>query len=109
MPEDILQACCVRGPTKRPVSTYFAYIEYFTHFRQRSPHHGLYSIRRKLDRNGDPVASIIPLGNVQRSVHLFPSFGRQIPKDWNSGNIMDLCSTFFVNSFSDRHAYHVFG
>ena len=109
MPPIIITSCCVAGPVKREVSTYFVYIEWFTHFRQRSPHHGLYNVKRKLDRNGDPVAAVVPLGNIQRSVHLFPAFGPRVPSDWNSANVLDLCKDFFVNSFSDRHAYHVFG
>ena len=105
MPEYVIKRVFTSA---RPVPCFFAYIEWFTAFEDRFPHHGLYCIKRKF-QNGFRVAAVLPLGNIHRGVHLFPSFGGHAPDHWTSGNVMDECDTFFVNSFSDRHAYHIFG
>ena len=56
---------------------------------------------------GGILASIIPLANIRRSIHLLPSFGAVAPHDWNSSNVLDLCPTFFANPFTDRHLYRI--
>ena len=50
-------------------------------------------------------ASIISVENIQRSVALFPVFGPIAPRDWTSDNVLESCSTFYVDPFSDEHAY----
>lgn len=50
-------------------------------------------------------ASIIPVENIKWSVMLFPLFGPIVPREWTSDNVLESCNTFFVNSFSDEHAY----
>lgn len=65
----------------------------------------LYKVKQVI-RDGDRLASIIPLQSIRRSVYLLPSFGNAVPKAWTSGNVLDKCATFYVDSFSDRHAYH---
>ncbi|THH18011.1 hypothetical protein EUX98_g9024 [Antrodiella citrinella] len=84
---------------------FLAYVEWFTAFTVADPHHRLYKLKRLL-RNGDRQASIIPLRSVRRSAYLFPVFGAIAPRDWTSGTVLDKCTSFYVDSFSDRHAYH---
>ncbi|KAG1788502.1 hypothetical protein EV424DRAFT_1523282 [Suillus variegatus] len=90
------------GPVKPP--THLAYVEWFTPFQQPESHHGLYKICR-LMRHGERLASIIDVLDIRRSVHLFPNFGAVVPREWTSSTVLELCPSFFVNSFSDRHAY----
>ncbi|KAI0764439.1 hypothetical protein BC629DRAFT_1583834 [Irpex lacteus] len=86
---------------------YLAYVEWFTPFpRAPQPHHSLYRIKRALLPDGQPLASVIPLHNIQRSIQLFPSFGPVCSRVYSSENVLDLCPAFFVNSFTDRHSYH---
>ena len=94
-------------PYNHPPPHYLAYVEWFTPFT-KSPqaNHLLYRIKRSLSPNGERLASIIPLQNIRRSIQLFPSFGPVAPREWTSSNVLDLCPSFYVNSFTDRHSYH---
>lgn len=88
-----------------PPAQYLAYVEWFSAFTRPHAHHGLHQVKRSY-QNGDRLASVIPLKNIRRSVHLFPRFGKKKPSHWTSHNVLDLCDTFLVNIFSDRHAFH---
>ncbi|KAJ7940032.1 hypothetical protein B0H13DRAFT_2226250 [Mycena leptocephala] len=77
---------------------HLAYIEWFSPFTSEpEPHHLMYRIKRSI-KDGARTASIIPLANIRRSVHLSPKFGPVAPPHWTSAN-------HFVNCFSDRHIY----
>ncbi|KAJ7170283.1 hypothetical protein C8R43DRAFT_875907, partial [Mycena crocata] len=92
-------------PPDRPPPRHLAYVEWFSPFTSEpEPHHLMYKIRRSI-KDGDRIASIVPIANLRRSVHLLPKFGPVAPPEWTSTNVLDQCSTFFVNSFSDRHIY----
>jgi len=92
-------------PPHRVPPRYLAYVEWFTPFTANpEPHHLMYKINRNL-RNGQRIASIIPIHGIRRSVHLLPKSGPSAPDDWTSTNVLEKCNTFFVNSLSDRHAY----
>ena len=67
--------------------------------------HGLCKIKRSYINN-ECLASVIPLANIHRSVHLFPSFGQIAPREWTSENVLEQCETFFLDTFSDHHAFH---
>ena len=84
---------------------HLAYVEWFTAIPlQPERHHGLYKISRSL-RDGDRLASVIPVANIARSAHLFPRFGPNVPEEWRSYEVLDQARSFFINSTSDRHAY----
>ena len=67
----------------------------------------MYRVSR-LMRNGQQHAAVIPVDMIIGSVHLLPRFGSIIPPDWNNFSVLDHCSTFYVNPFSDRHDYLIF-
>ncbi|KAF7303411.1 hypothetical protein MIND_00569600 [Mycena indigotica] len=92
-------------PEAQPAK-YLAYVEWFSHFtKQPEPNHLMYKVKRMEDTTGRRVASIIPVNNIQRSVHLLPKFGPVAPSDWKSSNVLERCKTFFANPMSDRHIY----
>ncbi|KAF8882594.1 hypothetical protein BD779DRAFT_1674932 [Infundibulicybe gibba] len=84
---------------------HLAYVEWFTPFKNApEPHHKMYRISRSMSR-GERVASIIPISDIRRSVHLFPQWGRAVPREWMSASVLEDCNSFFVSSFLDRHTY----
>lgn len=85
---------------------YLAYVEWFTNFDQQlQMGHRLPRIQRVL-QNQQRVASLIPLANIRRSVHLIPDFGNKCLSHWTSATVLDLCRRFYLNLFSDRHAFY---
>ncbi|KAN0118039.1 hypothetical protein V8E52_005626, partial [Russula decolorans] len=60
------------------------------------------------DACGRRCAAIIPVESIICSVHLFPRFGPQCPRDWDSFSVLEQCNTFYVNPFSDRYNYLIF-
>jgi hypothetical protein len=90
------------------VPQHLAYIEWYTRISNPPDRFLLlYKISPLRDQNGGHICSIIPLANIRRSVHLFPKFGPTAPQEWTSSNVLDLCSSFYVNCFTDRHLYRI--
>ncbi|KAG1842978.1 hypothetical protein DFJ58DRAFT_805133 [Suillus subalutaceus] len=61
-------------------------------------HHGLYKVCH-LIQHGECLASV----DICRSAHLILNFGTVAPRE-SSSTILECCSAFFVNLFSDMHA-----
>ncbi|KAJ7782081.1 hypothetical protein B0H14DRAFT_3585698 [Mycena olivaceomarginata] len=79
--------------------------QWFSSFKsQPEPYHLMYKVSRTI-KNGDRWASIIPVDNIRRSIHLLPKFGPVAPPEWKSHNVLDKCDVFFANPWSDRHIY----
>jgi hypothetical protein len=92
------------GSRKPP--TYLAYVDWFTPFTTASigRSHGLYKVSR-YKVNGIPQSSVIPVNQIEFSVHLFPQFGPVAPAHWKSSNVLASATHFYVNPFSDRLQY----
>ncbi|KAJ6471532.1 hypothetical protein C8R45DRAFT_1055045 [Mycena sanguinolenta] len=81
---------------------HLAYVEWFSPFPPRpEANHLMY----KISRPAETIASIIPIENIWRSIHLFPQFGPVVPRAWTSQNVLDMATKFYVSPWSDRHAY----
>ncbi|KAK7001958.1 hypothetical protein R3P38DRAFT_2558006 [Favolaschia claudopus] len=94
----------IRGhifPGEKP-SFHLAYVEWFSKFpNSPEPNHRMY----KISRPEESFVSIIPVGNIRRSVHLFPQFGPVAPREWTSATVLEQCKKFYVSPWSDRYAY----
>ena len=44
-------------------------------------------------------ASIIPISQIEHSVHLIPKFGRVMDVTWSMDNVLEVCKTFYVNPY----------
>lgn len=75
-----------------------AYIEWFTSLQAPVADLGMYQVSCSTRRNRQRV-SIIPLSQIERSVHLLPKFGRTMDKTWSADNVLERCKTFFVNLY----------
>jgi len=84
---------------------HLAYVEWFTPFSARpDANHLMYRVSRST-RHGQRLASIIPVELFLRSVHLIPRFGHTAPREWSSFTVLEQCSSFYVNPFSDRDIF----
>jgi hypothetical protein len=87
------------------VPKHLAYVEWYSPLDSRDPNHRMFKIFPLKDSEGTRICSVIPLTDVQRSVHLIPRFGPVAPVTWTSNNVLDECNTFFLNDFTDRHLF----
>ena len=92
------------GDAAEAPSERLAYVEWFSVFTSPESDHGMHKLKRSM-KGGERVASIIPVSSIRRSVHLFPKFGREVPEDWTSDNVLEKCGTLYLNPFADRHMY----
>lgn len=87
------------------LSQHLAYVEWFTNFPSKTEsNHHLYKVKRSYI-HGDRLVSLVPVRNIACSIHLFPKFGQRVQRTWDWSNVLEQCSTFFVNSFSDSAIY----
>ncbi|EPQ52542.1 hypothetical protein GLOTRDRAFT_79649 [Gloeophyllum trabeum ATCC 11539] len=90
---------------KRPPPGHLAYVEWFTAFSMTpDANSGMYKVSRSI-QNGERLASVIPVCQIERSVHLFPKWGPVAPREWSSSTVLDSAPAFFVNPFLDRHTF----
>ncbi|KAH9168125.1 hypothetical protein EDB89DRAFT_1889949 [Lactarius sanguifluus] len=90
------------------IPTHFAYVEWFsTLSATRDVKNLMYKVTR-LMHCGRRRAAVIPVQSIIGSVHLLPRFGPITPPDWNCFTVLDRCSSFYVNPFSDRHNFLIF-
>ncbi|KAL1687786.1 hypothetical protein GGG16DRAFT_61384 [Schizophyllum commune] len=90
------------------IPRHFAYVDWYTPFARRPDStHLMYKVSPVFARGGGVEASILPLANIRRSVHLLPKFGRVAPQHWTSSRVLDQCTNFYVNTFTDKHLYRI--
>jgi hypothetical protein len=76
----------------------FAYVEWFTAFQSPIPDLEMYQVSRST-RHHRRRASIIPVTQIERSIHLIPKFGRQMDLTWSAEDVLEKCKTFYVNPY----------
>ena len=81
-----------------------AYVEWFSRFTTSDRDHQMFKLNRSLE-DGERVSSIVPVSTIRRSAHLFPKFGPVVPDGWSSDNVLEKCTSFYLNPFTDRHMY----
>ncbi|KAF8872853.1 hypothetical protein CPB85DRAFT_1237372 [Mucidula mucida] len=87
-------------PPNVDVPPHFAYVEWFTRFTARADaRSNLYLIQRDTAHDRNPLVSVLPVSLIKGSVALFPKWGRVVPKEWSSENVLDQAGTFFMNNY----------
>ena len=72
------------------------------------PNSQLYKVsKEEYGRGGNrrPLGVVVELTSIARAIHLIPHYGPTVHKRLNSKNSLDLCRTFWVNSFLDKETY----
>ncbi|KAJ7330893.1 hypothetical protein DFH08DRAFT_708629 [Mycena albidolilacea] len=59
-------------------------------------------------RNHRQRSSIIPIGDILRSCHLIPVFGRSANPRWTSDVVLDVCTSFYLNPYLRHHDFYLF-
>lgn len=80
---------------------HLAYVEWFKPFTLPNSNHRMYKLKRVL-QNGVRSAGIIPVASICRTVHLFPQFGPHFPDGWTTNTLLELATSFYLNSTLDR-------
>ncbi|KAF8257398.1 hypothetical protein EI94DRAFT_1774481 [Lactarius quietus] len=84
---------------------HLAYVEWFSPLSTTwDPNHQLHRVTR-LMHGGRQRAMVIPVESILGSVHLFPRFGLTTTPHWSSFSVLEQCTAFYVNPFSDRQNY----
>lgn len=71
-----------------------AYVEWFTPFKTPLSDLGMYQVSCSTRQNCRR-ATIIPLPQIERCVHLIPKFGRAMDRTWSTDDVLERCKTFF--------------
>ena len=92
-------------PVRNHSKKYLAYVEWFTKFTSMPEDDTkLYKIHREM-QGEERITSIVPIHNVCQSIHLYPNFGRVVPQEWTSDNVLKKCPVFYTNPFNDQLSY----
>jgi hypothetical protein len=93
------------APTFWP-KTLLVYIEWYSQLKPvAEPTHNMYSIRKVFGTDGKPTGSIIDLASICQSCMLFPNFEAAVDTSWTSDNVLDSCSSFFINNWHSTYSY----
>ena len=85
-----------------------AYVHLFTLTSTACPNSKLYKVsKEECSRGGTrrPLGAVVELTSIARAIHLIPHYGPAVHRCLNSNNSLDLCQTFWVNSFLDKETY----
>jgi hypothetical protein len=74
------------------------YIEWFTAFQSPVPDLEMYQVSLST-RQHRQHASIIPVMQIEGSIHLIPKFGQRIDPSWSAEDVLERCRTFYVNPY----------
>ena len=85
-----------------------AYVHLFMPTSMACPNPQLYKVSKEecsRGRNRQPLRVVVELTSIALAIHLIPHYGPAVHKCLNSKNSLDLCQTFWVNSFLDKETY----
>ncbi|KIJ59637.1 hypothetical protein HYDPIDRAFT_100300 [Hydnomerulius pinastri MD-312] len=84
-----------------------AYIEWFTPFRARDMDTNMHTVTRSYSGRA-PRSEVIPVDRIVGSCHLLPKFGTHADRAWTADNVLDLCKTFYLNTWIDLYSFYRF-
>ena len=93
-------------PVKYEYRQPLVYIEFFTGTHVLSAHSRMYQVRRAY-RAQERKAAVIRLDCIRSGCHLIPKFGLEIDNSWTATNVLEKCSSFYVNTFLSPYFFQV--
>ncbi|KAG1787961.1 uncharacterized protein HD556DRAFT_1245932 [Suillus plorans] len=89
--------------TKDPL----AYVEWYAPLKPAAEdYYELYTVKKPLlSLDGSLPGRVISLSSIRQTCQLVPNFGRTVPIDWTSDNVLDKCDSFLLNCFTSKYAY----
>ena len=67
---------------------------------------GMWMVTPSFTEDGGKHMAVIPVESIVRNIHLLPIFGAEyVPDHTTYNNSLDLYRGFYVNHFSDHHAF----
>ena len=94
-------------PDHYPYRSPLAYIEYFTPFTTQRPNVDMFLVKR-LWVGGKRDCAVISVESIRCSCHLIPVFGKEVILTWMYEDVLERCSTFYVNSYLDADTFQFF-
>jgi hypothetical protein len=68
----------------------------------------MWMVEPEFDDHGERLVSAISLDSILRPAHLIGVYGdRQLPRDFKHTDSLFAFSAYYVNKFSDDHAYQL--
>ena len=72
------------------------------------PHTGMWMVEPECDEDGDRVVSVIHLDSIMQPAHLIGVYGRDpLPSNLKHTDSLSAFAAFYVNKFSDYHAFQL--
>ena len=72
------------------------------------PHTGMWMVEPEFDENEERVVSVIHLDSIMRPAHLIGIYGNDhIPHDFKHTDSLSAFAAFYVNKYSDYHAFQL--
>ena len=86
-----------------------ALVQWYRKIGERpEPRTGMWMVEPHFYDDGSPVADVVHLDTVLRSVHLLPSFGADpVLRTVHSSQALDAFSAFYVSKYADHHSREV--
>lgn len=93
-------------PEYFPLRVPLAYVEYFTPFTTQRKDNELYAVKRSW-KAGRRESAVISIEAIRCSCHLIPIFGGRVDPSWTSDNVLELCDSFYLNSYLDIETFQM--
>ena len=84
-----------------------AYVEWYAPLKSAAEdYHEMYAVKKSPpNADGSFPGKVIPLSSIRQTCQLVPNFGRTVPMDWTTDNVLDKCDSFLLNCFTSKYAY----
>jgi hypothetical protein len=91
--------------TAEPQSVVLAYVQYFETPRQPEENILMFCVSRVNSTTNTRHGTVIPLESISRFIQLVPRFDARVDHRISSETSMEICRSYYVNSFATTQIY----